>query len=174
MSKSSDKKARVRKTLDAVNEDVLSNALSLSILGSELRRITNVSELLHDRETLLKIAEVVAGGGSIHTAEMAIGIHPGMLKTWLQIGKTDAEDGLYRALYRFYLAAASEARRAAEASLLMRNPAKWLETCDPLNQLSAITNDVPLDGKAAKKKGKQSFSEDQEDASNYIQFKDFD
>ena len=149
MSKSKDKE---REKSIPIDDDVLANAISLSTQGSTLKRITNIRELLHDRETLLKIAEVVATGGSINTAEMAVGLPPGLLKGWLRNGKYDQEGTDYHAFYRFYLAAASEARRAAEASLLMKNPAAWLDRCDPLKELEeADQTSKTVEGSATKK-----------------------
>ena len=149
MSKSTGKP---RKRHDPPEEDALTNALSLSMQGATLKRITTVMELLTDRDTCLQIAEIVGTGGSINTVEMAIGLPSGMLKQWLHIGKTDREDSPYNALYRFYLAAASEARRAAEASLLMKNPAGWLDRCDPLMQLEEASKEADtLEGKAKQK-----------------------
>ena len=131
MSKSKGKKENTPIT----ERDVLSNALTLSGGGHDLKRITNVVELLEDRETILHIAEIVGSGGSINTVEMAIGFPPGLLKQWLHLGKTDDPDSSFNVLYRFYLAASAEARLAAEASLLAKNPAQWLDRCDPLKQL---------------------------------------
>jgi hypothetical protein len=84
---------------------------------------------------MLKIADIVASGGSITTAEMATGLPPGMLKQWLALGRHDGKDSPFNAFYRYYLAASSEARLAAESSLLVKNPSAWLERCDPLKQL---------------------------------------
>lgn len=116
-------------------EDVLTNALSLAGGGHELKKISSILELLQDRQTMLEIAEVVSSGGSIETAEMKIGCPSGMLKQWLINGKTDPPDSHFNAFYRFYLAASSEARLAAEASLLSKSPEKWLDRCDPLKQI---------------------------------------
>jgi hypothetical protein len=74
---------RKKKSESPPQDDVLTNAISLGMEGFTLRRITTISELLRDRETLLKIAEIVATGGSIHTVEMAVGLPVGMLKQWL-------------------------------------------------------------------------------------------
>lgn len=149
MSKSRGKK---RETTPIAERDVLSNALTLSGGGHDLKRITNVVELLEDRETLLKIAEIVGSGGSINTVEMATGLPPGLLKQWLHIGKTDDPSSHFNILYRYYLAASAEARLAAEASLLCKNPAQWLERCDPLKQLEEEAQESStLEGKARAK-----------------------
>ena len=132
-------------------EDVLLNAISLGSQGSMLKRLTNIHELLRDRETMLQIAEIVGTGGSIATVEMAVGLPPNMLKTWLDIGKTESQDNEYNMFYRFYLAAASEARRAAEASLLMKSPAQWLDRCDPLKQLQDAAETTEVITTTAKK-----------------------
>lgn len=144
MSKSKGRKPDPDKSLHP-EEDVLTNAISVGMQGLSLKRITNVSELLHDRETLLQIAEIVGTGGSIATVEMAIGLPPGLLKGWLANGKHDRDGSHYNALYRFYLAAASEARRAAEASLLIKNPSAWLDRCDPLKQLEITEEPTPIE-----------------------------
>jgi hypothetical protein len=68
---------------------------------------------------------------------MAVGLPVGMLKQWLHNGKMDRDGTEFKAFYKFYLAAASEARRAAEASLLMRNPGAWLDRCDPIAELTS-------------------------------------
>lgn len=163
MSKSKGRKPDPDKSLHP-EEDVLTNAISLGMQGHELRRITNVIELLSDRATLLQIAEIVSTGGSVETVEMATGLPPGLLKGWLKNGKTDREGSEYNALYRFYLAAASEARRAAEASLLMKNPSAWLDRCDPLKQLDVITEPEAINTTAKVKST---------DDSSTVQYRDF-
>lgn len=117
-------------------DNALHNALKLGTQGATLKRLTCVSELLDDKGALIELAETVAAGGSIETVEMRLGLPVGMMKGWLQNGRHD-RDGPFHVFYKFYLTAAAEAKLNAEASLLSKNPAKWLETCDPIRQLQS-------------------------------------
>lgn len=125
--------------------DLLNTALQLGTQGMTLKRVTCITELLADQESLVQIAESAALGASISTIEMQLGLPESMLKGWLNNGKADRE-GPFHIFYRFYLTACAEAKLAAESSLLRKNPAAWLERCDPLNQLnqSKLENKEPI------------------------------
>ncbi len=94
------------------------------------------------QESLVQIAESAALGASISTIEMQLGLPDGILKGWLNNGKADNE-GPFHVFYRFYITACAEAKLAAESSLLRKNPAAWLERCDPLNQLNPQKEEEP-------------------------------
>ena len=107
-----------------------------------LKRVTCITELLADQQSLVQIAESAALGASISTIEMQLGLPDGLLKGWLNNGKADRE-GPFHVFYRFYITACAEAKLAAESSLLRKNPAAWLERCDPLKQLNSQDKEEP-------------------------------
>lgn len=111
--------------------DMLNHALMSVEAGTMLRRITDVNDLLNDPVSLQTIAQMVATGASTESVEAALGLHQGMLKGWIKNGKDNPESefGIFR---RFYTQAAATARHTAEAELLKRNPAAWLDRCDLL------------------------------------------
>lgn len=121
---------------------LLNTALQLGTQGMTLKRVTCITELLADQESLVQIAESAALGASISTIEMQLGLPDGILKGWLNNGKADNE-GPFHVFYRFYITACAEAKLAAESSLLRKNPAAWLERCDPLNQLNPQKEEEP-------------------------------
>ena len=167
------KKARTTKTTKVQEPDPqtvspLDHALRLSgPEGLSLTRITSVLELINVREAMTDIASRVCSGASISTIEMALGIPPGVMKGWLRNGKTAKPEDPYGAFYRFYLCAAAEAKQIAESQLLAKNPAKWLEQCEPLIQLG-----INYDGDESKTV--QGEVIEQKDATHKVQFKDFD
>lgn len=118
---------------------ILDDALSLSTMGIAVRGLKSITDLIHDRQSMLQTAEMLAAGGSVETIEMALGVDKGVIKGWLKIGKTE-RDGPYRAFYQFFLQASAEARLAAESSLLLKNPSSWLDRNDPIAMLEDSDN----------------------------------
>lgn len=121
-------------------EDPLSVALRIGTEGTLLKRIKTIDDLLNDTDSLIKVATLTAGGCSISTVEASLGLPPEMLKGWLKNGKADA-DGPFKVFFQFYLAASAEAKKAAESSLLLKNPGAWLDRIDPMNQLNTEEGD---------------------------------
>ena len=121
-------------------DHLLNTALQLGTQGMTLKRVTCITELLADKESLVQIAESAALGASISTIEMQLSLPDGLIKGWLNNGKAD-RDGPFHVFYRFYITACAEAKLTAESSLLRKNPAAWLERCDPLNQLNSQTQE---------------------------------
>jgi hypothetical protein len=118
------------------NFDPLDMAIKVVTSAEPISKITTIDELLDDERALAEMVAAVAGGASIKSVEMTLGLEPGMLVQWLKYGKEERE-GPFRALYLFYRKAASGARMAAEASLLTKNPSEWLKTNDVEVQLEA-------------------------------------
>jgi len=130
---------------EASSEDQLLNtALQLGTQGMTLKRVTCITELLADQDSLVQIAESAALGASISTIEMQLSLPDGLLKGWLNNGKADRE-GPFHVFYRFYITACAEAKLAAESSLLRKNPSAWLERCDPLVQLNSQTKEETIE-----------------------------
>lgn len=123
-------------------DQLLNTALQLGTQGMTLKRVTCITELLADQDSLVQIAESAALGASIGTIEMQLGLPDGMLKGWLNNGKADSE-GPFHVFYRFYITACAEAKLAAESSLLRKSPAAWLERCDVLAQLNPQKQEEP-------------------------------
>lgn len=123
-------------------------ALSLVNDGLTVPKITEITDLLADSKSMLVIAERVSIGASVKTVEMTLGLPTGLLAGWLKNGSDDIEndESPYRLLFMFYRAAQAEAQTFAEASLLKKNPAAWLESMDVGAQLAeyrAKINTVP-------------------------------
>ena len=116
-------------------DNLLLNALAIGASGVVLKRITCVSDLLKDKESLIQIIELASTGASVVTIEIALGFPPGILAGWLKNG-LDEQDGPFYAFRQLYLKSASVARHTAEAALLNKNPEKWLEKYDPLKDLN--------------------------------------
>lgn len=116
------------------DNQTLKDAMMIACEGLSVRRLTCIADLLNDRDTLISIAEKAAAGASIDTISMMVGLDKTILKQWLKIGEKERQ-GPYRAFYEFYLKASAEARIAAEASLLIKNPAAWLDRCEALKQI---------------------------------------
>lgn len=125
-------------------DQLLNTALQLGTQGMTLKRVTCITELLADQDSLVQIAESAALGASISTIEMQLSLPDGLLKGWLNNGKADRE-GPFHVFYRFYITACAEAKLAAESSLLRKNPAAWLERCDPLNQLATQSKEETIE-----------------------------
>lgn len=125
-------------------DQLLNTALQLGTQGMTLKRVTCITELLADQDSLVQIAESAALGASISTIEMQLSLPDGLLKGWLNNGKADSE-GPFHVFYRFYITACAEAKLAAESSLLRKNPAAWLERCDPLNQLATQSKEETIE-----------------------------
>ena len=150
-----------------VEDNTLQIALNIGTNGSILKRLTCINELLSDRESLIKVATLTAGGASIDTVEMSLGLPPGMLKAWLKNGKHDVE-GPFREFYQFYLLASAEAKLAAESSLLVKNPAAWLDRIDPYTQLNSLEEGDAIQIAKVESSDKTITSH------SGVQFKDFD
>lgn len=123
------------KTIRKKEFDPLKTALQLAGVTDPIHRLTTVDELLESEEALSQISMLAGDGASITTVEMSLGLLPGVLRQWLKNGQTDP-DGPYRILYHFYLQCSAKARMAAEITLLVKNPAMWLEKVETLQDLS--------------------------------------
>lgn len=122
-------------SIPETDNQTLSDALAIACEGISVKRILSIGELLEDREAMVEILTKTATGASIDTVGMSLGMPQGVLKQWLKIGEKNG-DGPYRAFFEFYMKASAEARIAAEASLLIKNPAVWLDRCEPLKNLN--------------------------------------
>lgn len=125
---------RKKKAEDPRHVDQVDEALALTFSGQPFKALRTVTDLISDRDALESIAEYASSGASIDSIEMKLNLHDGVLKTWLQRGKQD-RDGPYRMLYFFYMRASADARIGAEATLLSKNPDKWLEKIEASGQL---------------------------------------
>lgn len=146
------KKKQTTKNVDPskIEEDELPSTLDRALaMGSEgiiLKRVTDISELLDDEQSLITMVQTTASGGSIETVESRLGLPSGMLLGWLANGKSDTEamrESLFATLYTLYRAALGEAQHAAELSLLAKSPAIWLDKVNPQRKIEDHAAEIP-------------------------------
>lgn len=139
--------ATIPKTIPIREINPLDEALSLPYSGESLRPLTSVDELLTNGEALTTLAEDVASGASIRSVELKLGLPDGLLKEWLNIGRTERQ-GPFRALYAYYMRASADARIGAESRLLVKNPLAWLEKFEASDELTREDPNLSVPGTA--------------------------
>lgn len=147
--------------------DPLDLALKRATDSDMIVRLTTISELLRDERALVEIAQAAATGASMKTIGMLIGLDEGVFEQWIANGKDDP-NGEFRALYIFFRQAKAGAMLAAEASLLSRNPDKWLDryTLETELETRVINNKTAITVSSNKQKTK--------DQSQFIEVDDND
>ena len=89
--------------------------------------MAKINDLLNNDILLQQLQEYVESGSSINVIEAKLGLPNGRLKEWLIKGKEKPRTP-YRRLYTLYRSWAAEATATAQSNMLLKNPARWLET----------------------------------------------
>lgn len=89
--------------------------------------MAKIHDLLSNDILLEELKEYVESGSSINVIEAKLGLPNGRLKEWLIKGKEKPRTP-YRRLYTLYRSWAAEATATAQSTMLLKNPARWLET----------------------------------------------
>lgn len=89
--------------------------------------MAKIHDLLNNDILLEELKEYVESGSSINVIEAKLGLPNGRLKEWLIKGKEKPRTP-YRRLYTLYRSWAAEATATAQSTMLLKNPARWLET----------------------------------------------
>ena len=89
-------------------------------------RILENEKFDEDGGLLDHIEEMAATGAAISTINAKLRLPDGTIQRYLQKGK-EQKKGPYRQFYILFRSWVSEAKHAAESTMLKRNPEKWLE-----------------------------------------------
>lgn len=140
-------KRRTKKTPTQPPEPQAYDPLDLAlILGSDsepIQRLQTIDEVLSSQPALTRIAETLSNGGSITSAEMVLGMLPGVLRQWCKNGENDIE-GPFRMFFLFCRQASGKARMNAEISLLLKNPSAWLDKVELTSELAKENENDPI------------------------------
>jgi len=137
--------------LPEIENELLRESFNHNTKGVTLKRVTSIDEFIADVDSVAKFIVSAEAGNSVQTIGAALGLPPNMLEQWLRNGAQDASNSqsfnsAYSVLYMVFSQAVATARGTAETTLLQKNPAKWLETYDPMLKLVSNNPSVSSSG----------------------------